>query len=992
MPHQLRSQVLLRVAIAMLVIATCGLLPASAQSPAEPTPLKGANFKQAYRYSPEFLRQFVYSTSVAPEWIGKTDNFWYFYSTSAGKQWYRVNPAAATKEPLFDRVKLGAALSEQLRKPLDALQLPVTRIEVNDETGKLKFVADDLQFEYELKADKLTKLGKAPPVPQGPAGMTPAQLQRMKELLGEERFKDFLEKQQQLDKKEKKDDKDGGASDEELFADLDMYVQEALQALGDPWLGDDDSAQQKKGFGFKGGGGKNADPRVFSPDKKLHAYALNHNLYLADEGKETEAVQLTKDAGEQYTFNAGFGFGGGGLLNYGQQDQDKEKEKAKDKKVRPNVTWSKDSKVFYATRNDSRDVSELFLVNAVDNPRPTLRKYPYPMPGEAKVRKTELHVYSVANKKLIHIEPKWKDESYSDIHWGKSSDELRFVRHDRLMRNAEVCAINTQTGACKCLISEGFDNSSLSTLPTRYLDETNELLWWSERSNWGHYYLYDRDGKLKNPVTSGNFRSSAIVAVDAKNRVLFFKGNAREPGENVYHSHLYSVRLDGTGMTLMDPGAGNHDSHLSPSHQYVVDNCSRFDGAPFTVLRTASGTKIMDLEKADLSKLYQVGWKMPETFTVKAADGVTDLYGHLWKPFDFDPKKKYPIIAHVYPGPQTESMTHTFQPITPQQQLAQLNFIVIQVGNRGGTPQRSKAYQAFSYWNMRDYGLADKKAAIEQLAARSPFIDIERVGIYGHSGGGFMSAAALLVKPYNEFFKVAVSSAGNHDNNVYNNTWAERYHGMKEVPIDSKDDAKKEEPKKGFGKGGFKKGINPPSSPPPTGGGDTIDEEPQDKKAEVIKPKLVKQQDKKDEKAKDDKKDVKAGKDDKKDDALKGKDDKKDDVAKAKDDKKDDAKPGTRFDIKVPTNPELAANLKGKLLLVHGDMDNNVHPANTIRLVDALIKANKRFDMLILPGKAHGFADYQAYFTQRAWEYFAEHLLDDRTSGADIYDRRDRGR
>src|SRR5262245_13276027 len=324
-------------------------------------------------------------------------------------------------------------------------------------------------------------------------------------------------------------------------------------------------------------------------------------------------------------------------------------------------------------------------------------------------------------------------------------------------------------------------------------------------------------------------------------------------------------------------------------------------------------------------------------------------------------------------------MPHSFKSFTPQQQLAQLGFIVVQVGNRGGTPLRSKAYQAYSYWNLRDYGLADKKSAIEQLAARYPWVDIERVGIYGHSGGGFMSAAALLVKPYNEFFKVAVASAGNHDNNVYNNSWAERYHGMKELPIGKDDTAKATTtpPKKG----GARKGAI-----------DDMDDEDQDGKKDEGK-KLEKKEDAQ----KNTKIEVKGTKKDegnkdkgdfKKDD---GKKDVKDDAVKRMEDKKDekkDEKPGTRFDIKVPTNAELAANLKGRLLLVHGDMDNNVHPAGTMRLVDALIKANKRFDMLILPGKAHGFANYQPYFNQRMWEFFAEHLLDDRQSGADLYDRR----
>jgi dipeptidyl aminopeptidase/acylaminoacyl peptidase len=436
------------------------------------------------------------------------------------------------------------------------------------------------------------------------------------------------------------------------------------------------------------------------------------------------------------------------------------------------------------------------------------------------------------------------------------------------------------------------------------------------------------------------------VAVDGQSRVLYLRGNAREPGENVYYEHLYRVNLDGTGLTLLDPGPSYHRSVLSPTRQFLVDNYSRVDQAPASVLRDASGRTVLDLEQADLSKLFETGWKMPETFVVKAADGVTDLYGNLWKPYDFDPKKKYPIIAHVYPGPQQEGVTHTFSAANGDQALAQLGFVVVQVGHRGGAPTRSKAYQSYSYFNMRDYGLADKKAAIEQLAARHPWIDIDRVGIYGHSGGGFMSAAAVLQKPYNEFFKAAVASSGNHDNNIYNDSWAERYHGLREVPL-------KEPPK--TAKDGGASGAAAKSEE----GGDADDA--QDQGGE-------------------------------KKDQDKTKTEAKKDQGQDKTEKDKGAKPATKFEIHVPTNAELAANLKGHLLLVHGEMDNNVHPANTMRLAEALIRANKRFDMLILPGKRHAFADDQPYFTQRMWDFFAEHLLNERQTSADIYDKQGVGR
>jgi dipeptidyl-peptidase 4 len=935
-PHpRVRFSRHLAVMLAMVALAAVCRLQA-AEKPRANAPNGGANWKLAYKYSPEFLKKFVYSTAVTPKWIGKTDTFWYEYRTSRGNQFYRVNPQQATREPLFDNAKLATHLSEMTRKPLEPSLLPVANVSVNDEGNKMKFVTEGMQYEYDLRADKLVKLGKAPVAPAGDG---------------------FGQKGGGKGKKggSYDDDQDDMTQqDNTLFLQFDLDQQYGSQDL-------QDEAQQK---GKKGKGGQpQADGKKgMSPDGKLYVYAKDHNLWLKEEGKEDE-IQLSKDGAEEYSF--GGAAKGKGKDNVDQIKVDQIKiDQIKDEQIKDKedqfkgdqfkggqgkggggVSWSKDSKAFYVTRIDGRGVKDLYLINSVAQPRPTLTKYPYPMPGEEHIRHPELHVWHKSTGKLAKVEPKWKDESYSDLHWGKNPDELRFTRHDRLLRNVEFCSLNVATRECRCLIADGFENANIVTHPIKYLDESSEMIWWSERSGWAHFYLYDREGKLKNPITSGAFRASADVAIDQKNRILYFKGNNREEGENAYYEHHYSIRFDGTGLTLLDPGNANHVSTLSPSKQFLVDNASRVDMAPVSVLRDHRGAKIMDLEQADMSSLVAVGWKMPETFSVKAADGVTDLYGNMWKPFDFDPSKKYPIIAHVYPGPQTESMTPGFAAVSAQQQLAQLGFIVIQVGNRGGSPLRSKLYGSFGYWNLRDYALADKKTAIEELAARHPFIDLDRVGIYGHSGGGFLSSAAMLQKPYNEFFKVAVSSSGNHDNNIYNNSWSERYHGMKEVPVDQAD--KKEDTKAEKGKGFKGKGKK---------GGEEADD-----------------QDKGDEKKVQDKDAKKADKS--KDMKEQGKDD-----AKAK---------AMKFVIKVPTNAELAANLKGKLLLVHGDMDNNVHPANTIRLVDALIKANKRFDLLIMPGKQHGYADYQPYFVERMWEYFAEHLLDDRSRGADLYDRRD---
>ncbi len=315
-----------------------------------------------------------------------------------------------------------------------------------------------------------------------------------------------------------------------------------------------------------------------------------------------------------------------------------------------------------------------------------------------------------------------------------------------------------------------------------------------------------------------------------------------------------------------------------------------------------------------------MGWKPPEQFITKAADGVTDIYGVMFKPFDFDSTKKYPVVAYVYPGPQTESINFGFVPSATQQQLAQLGMIVIEIGNRGGSPQRSLAYHRFGYGNLRDYALADKKTGIEQLAARYKWIDVERVGIYGHSGGGFLTAAALMLPPYNDFFKVGVSSSGNHDNNIYNQNWSEWNQGLKVMAANGRGDSTSGRIAGRAGRGGGPQGGQNGAAVQQAGA------------ARVHDPEIV-------------------------DDTVK-------------------------YEIHVPTNIELAPNLKGRLLLVTGDMDNNVHPGNTIRLVNALIKANKRFDFMLMPGKPHAYGDMQPYFNRMIMEYFSEHLIGDYLRGS----------
>lgn len=1218
------------------------------------------DYQQAALYSSSYLRQFVYDTAVRPNWIGESDQFWYSFRNSAGTHYWRVIPERATKEPLFDRNRLASQLSELTRKPQDPAQLVLGRAQVNSEGTELKFVFDNIQYQYGFATEKLEALGK-PAAEPGPAG-TPQGLSReeMIQRFQQEREQQREEQQNQEEEQERGEGGEAGAraraaSHRAFSPDRSLYV---FAKGHDLYLVQVPEDELKKGIekrlaadaarakrlkereeqgqassetstensrtedGQKSGDGSGTESKTGDEQKKSGSGAekssgdesrkegeerkkedqsvAGSNSATSGESRETDARNTesgsensrtdsntgggdkkekagaageggksagTEDAtvqsssggeksgesdgksetsggdgkqdgaaktaeqdksgsdagvGTQKSGNGKNGSSGGegsesgsvaatsGEKLPGEEDEKKElpipdlplemdetalrltddgaekysfagrpegrgrgrgqrnRESAQNEAetvisagtlTLPAVTWSKDSQTFHARRRDSRNVQELWVVNSLAMPRPTLQKYEYSMPGEEQIRKTELHVYRRSANQLTPVQPKWKDESYSDIHFSKDEKQLRFLRRDRLLRNVEFCSLDLENLEATCLLGEGFENTHIAPQPIRYVEESGDMIWWSERTGWGHFYLYSPQGELKNAITSGEFLANRIFQIDGKNRTLYFTGSGREPGENVYYTHLYAVQLDGSGLRLLDPGNAHHSSILSPGKRFLVDNSSRVDRAPTSVLRSATGEEILKLEETDLSRIEQVGWKMPETFAVKAADGVTDLYGNMWKPFDFDPRKKYPIIAHVYPGPQTEGTQHTFTATSGNQQLAQLGFVVIQVGHRGGSPGRAKAYGSYGYFNLRDYGLADKKAAIEQLAQRFPFIDIERVGIYGHSGGGFMTAAALLVEPYNSFFRVGVSTAGNHDNNIYNHSWSERYHGLKEVAAGAAgengtagDAAQRESAAGGEStgrersRGGPGLDVDPGDyfyefemlnddeqadlegrlfggNPDPfsrefpgwTGSGDLafgelLDQEVQDQEVQggEVRERKVQDKEVQDKEVQSQEKTAETGDgarlqdDTKKETGGTGNSEqngKLGDDSKGQDTSRDagsdgartdgtqsegDAKEKTKFEIHVPTNAELAANLKGHLLLVHGELDNNVHPANTLRLVDALIRANKRFDMLYLPATRHGFGQYQPYVTQRMYEFFTEHLMDDYQSSADI--------
>ena len=627
-----------------------------------------------------------------------------------------------------------------------------------------------------------------------------------------------------------------------------------------------------------------------SPDSSIILFGRNYNMYWMDKANYEKALKneddssvidhsLTTDGIEYFSY-ASDGFG--------ENNVDKEKNKNKRKSVF--AYWSPNSKHFVSERTDNRKVKDLWVINSLSDPRPTLETYKYQMPGDKESPVDHVYIFDVASQSgkemglslfkdqniSVWADPgkiNTRDDDFRPLKWLGINDKFYFTRTSRDLKKVDVCVADVASGTVKPLIEERF-NTYIETRRLGLVNDGKEFIQWSERDGYAHFYLYDENGKLKNQITSGTYHVENILAIDDAKRVLYFSANGKESGEDPYYLHAYKVNFDGSGLKLLNPGEFEHAMNMNDGKNFFVDNYSRVNATPKSTLYASDGRKIIDLETSDFSSLLSAGYKFPQVFKVKADDGITDIYGVMYKPFDFDSTKKYPVIEYVYPGPQTEAVNKTFgRGMDRTERLAQLGFVVITMGNRGGHPSRSKWYHNYGYGNLRDYGLADKKATAEQLADRYPFIDINRVGIHGHSGGGFMSTAAMLVYP--DFFKVAVSSSGNHDNSVYNRWWSEQHHGVKETIGDKGD---------------------------------------------------------------------------------------------------------TSFIYNIEKNQDLVKNLKGHLMLSTGDIDNNVHPANTTRVANALIKANKRFDLVILPGQRHGYGDMVEYFFWRMADYFTEHLMGDKTA------------
>ena len=623
---------------------------------------------------------------------------------------------------------------------------------------------------------------------------------------------------------------------------------------------------------------KTGDPywMKYSPDSLYFLYASKDNLYFVGnpkKGQDTIPVQLTTDGMPDYTFN--------------REDEGKMEGRF----GAESAHWIPGSHRFYAVREDNRKVRDLWVINSLSKPSPELITYKAELAGDKNVTQYELLLGDIDKREVKKVDiNRWPDQYIDVLYASKDGKRLYFQRYNRTWNQSDICEVDVETGKVRVVIHE--ENKPYLDYQMRnvsFLNDGKEILFRSERNGWGHYYLYDTaTGNLKNQLTDGTWVAGPVAQIDTVGRKMYFYGYGREKEIDPYYYILYEAHLDRpNALRLLTPENASHEVSISPSCRYLVDSYSTVSQEPVNVVRNRNGKVIMTLEKPDLQPVYEMGWKAPERFKVKAADGVTDLYGVMWKPADFDSTKVYPIISNVYPGPFFEYVPTRFTiNDVYNTRLAQLGFIVITVGHRGGTPMRGKAYHTYGYNNMRDYPLADDKYAIEQLAARYPFIDATKVGIYGHSGGGFMSAAAICTYP--DFYSAAVSSAGNHDNRIYNKSFVEIHYGVDEKVTTTKDSL----------------GVE----------SKTYD-----------------------------------------------------------------------YSVRVRPNQELAKNYKHGLLLFTGAIDQTVNPANTLRLVDALIKADKDFDMFVLPKCTHGFfGESESFFEHKMWRHFARLLLHDNSADCDI--------
>ncbi|TAJ11636.1 Xaa-Pro dipeptidase [Marinilabiliaceae bacterium JC017] len=603
---------------------------------------------------------------------------------------------------------------------------------------------------------------------------------------------------------------------------------------------------------------KDADYKVteqLSDDKKYLAYLQDNNIWVKDVASG-KSVALSNDGEAPYAYGASVSW---------YATKDIESEKGLDLEI--DVAWSPDSRYLIAARYDRRQAKNLYLYKATpeEGNRAQVHSYERPLAGDSIVTTVDYVVIDREAGKCEKVDLAPNATFLNNgFNWLKKSPKAYQVRSQRGYKSCEVVEVDATTGKSRVVLTETSDTYvDPLNKDIRVLEDSNEFVWLSERDGWNHIYLYDwKTGKLKNQVTKGEFVVRGLEYVDAKARKIYFTAGGKEAGRDPYYTHLYVVNFDGTGMKLLSPENAFHTFFISPDKKYVVDNYSTVQEPNVAVLRRLKdGRKLMTLEQGDIKDLIEMGWQAPEPFVVKGRDGKTDIYGVLFKPANFDPNKKYPVIEGTYSGPQTIRAPKSFWRglSNDDMPLSQLGFVMVNIDGLGSA-FRSKAFHDFSYKNLGDIGAPDKIIAIKTMAEKYSWMDTTRVGIFGHSAGGYDAARALLA--FGDFYKAGMALSGNHDHRSAKAWWPELYMGY-------------------------------PA--------------------------------------------------------------------------------GKHYDEQ--SNYFKAANLKGDLLIVHGEMDQNVNPTASRRFAAELMKANKDFELVIVPNLDHIGVLYNNYVIRKRWDFFVEKLM-----------------
>ncbi len=753
------------------------------------------NYTQADLFVPANIIPMLYNMSVTPNWIDGTDNFWYINTGREGTEYVLVDTENATKRSIFDRERLAQALANASGIEVDPSNSPLLSIAFLDE--KVEFSSLNRTWQYDLDAHILKEAAPS-------------------------KTAHYIFKPRR-------------------HGEFHSFVETRLIKAAE-------SGEMR------------------SPDGAFAAFVQYHNLWVR-ETATGKKYPLTTNGREDYAYAERSDT----VLHPVSQDRLNETPL-------PYAVWSPDSRRIAAFRMDQRNVTPLNLLEFVpgNDSRPKPWTYKFAMPDEEHVPVYEPVIIDVFEKTVTPVSYESQPEvSLMDTDadvlqwWSDDAKTLYSLFADRGEKALHLLEINPISGQAREILNESGPtyveaNLDYASLPNARVLKNGDVIWFSEKSGYGHLYLYGKDGLQKNAITSGDWAVRSLLYVDEDNSLVYFTAGGREPGRDPYYRYLYRVFLNGTGLALLTPEDADHSIQVSPGGTAFIDTYSRVDLPPVTVLRNLSGNVTLVLEEGDIENLTEMGWAPPETFSVKSLDGKTDLYGLLIKPTSFNASRKYPVVETVYPGPWIIVTAKSFpgdmswvnKIFWRGQALSELGFIVVTMDGPG-TPYRSKEFHDASYGHLGDAGgLPDHINALKTLAVDRPYMDLSRVGMFGHSAGGFMTAQALLSYP--DFYSVGVASSGDHDSRYYGSFWGEKYEGL-----------------------------------------------------------------------------------------------------------------NANYTEQITSMK--AGNLTGNLLLITGDVDDNVNPCMTMQLVDAFINADKPFDLLVMTNRNHDLS-YDPYYLHRLFGYFMEHL------------------